>query len=229
MNTNTCEASYVAPKVFISYSWVCSERVIELAERLVNDGVDVVLDVWELMEGQDKYIFMERCVTDETITKVLMICDRSYAEKANSRKGGVGDETMVISPEVYAKATETKYVPIIFERDEDGKEYVPTYLKSRLYFDLSSDEVYESGYEKILRNLFNKPERSKPSLGKMPEWLNEGNISLIHLRASIKQLHACEGKNIAKLKCVTKKFFDDYIDTLIILLQQEMTTLTIIC
>lgn len=45
------------PKIFISYSWVVSERVLELAERLVANGVDVVLDKWDLKEGQDKYAF----------------------------------------------------------------------------------------------------------------------------------------------------------------------------
>jgi len=205
----------IIPKVFMSYSWVCSDGVIELAERLVNDGVDVILDVWELKEGQDKYAFMERCVTDDTISKVLMICDKSYAEKANSREGGVGDETMVISPEIYAKATETKYLPVIFERDDDGNEFIPAYLKARIYIDLSCDEVYEDGYDKLLRNLFNKPERSKPKLGKMPEWLNEESISLSLVRASIKQIQSYDGKNSAKLQHITKKFCADFIETLI--------------
>ena len=47
--------SVIAPKVFISYSWDVAERVKELTERLVNPGgVDVVFDIWDLKEGQDK-------------------------------------------------------------------------------------------------------------------------------------------------------------------------------
>jgi len=203
-----------APKVFISYSWSCSDRVIELAQRLVNDGVDVVLDKWELREGQDKYAFMERSVTDESITKVLMICDKAYADKANSREGGVGDETMVISPEVYAKATEIKYIPIIFERDENGKEYTPAYLKPRIYIDLSNEEYFEKNYESLLRNLYNKPEHSKPTLGMMPEWLKEESVSLTNLRAVIKKIEADEGKNPAKLRFIIRKFNEDFIAVL---------------
>ena len=206
------------PKVFISYSWERADTVTqveELAKRLVNDGVDVVLDIWELLDGQDKYAFMERSVTDTTITKVLMICDKSYAEKANARVGGVGDETMVISPEVYEKATETKYIPIIFERDEEGKEYVPAYLKPRIYIDLSSDERFEASYEKLLRNLHNKPEHSKPPLGKMPEWLNEEAVSLTPLRATIKQLQAFDGKNKAKQEYLVRNANDELIKSLI--------------
>ena len=60
------------PKIFISYSWYSSDRVVELAQCLMNDGVEVVLDKWELKEGQDKYAFMESSVTDKTITKVLI-------------------------------------------------------------------------------------------------------------------------------------------------------------
>ena len=91
------------PKVFISYSWSSDRLVLELAQRLISHGVDVVLDKWELKEGRDKYAFMERCVNDPDITKVLIICDRVYAQKANNRTGGVGDETVIISGEIYGK------------------------------------------------------------------------------------------------------------------------------
>ena len=198
----------IQPKVFISYSWERAETVTqveELAKRLVNEGVDVVLDMWELLDGQDKYAFMERSVTDTTITKVLMICDKSYAEKANNRVGGVGDETMVISPEVYAKATEIKYIPIIFERDEVGKEYIPTYLKSRIYIDLSDDEQYEENYDKLIRNLYNKPIHSKPPIGKKPEWLNEESVNITPLKVIIKQLQEFDGKNKARHNYLIQK------------------------
>ena len=70
------------PKIFISYSWSSDNFTLPLAERLVSHGVDVVLDKWDLKEGQDKYAFMEQCVNDPQIDKVLIICDRSYTEKA---------------------------------------------------------------------------------------------------------------------------------------------------
>ena len=92
------------PKVFISYSWSSEAQVLSLAQRLVAHGVDVVLDKWDLKEGQDKYVFMEQCVNNSDITKVLIFCDKTYTEKANNRTGGVGDETVIISSEVYGKA-----------------------------------------------------------------------------------------------------------------------------
>ena len=43
------------PKVFISYSWTSEaykERVLKLAERLMDNGVDVILDQWDLSPGK---------------------------------------------------------------------------------------------------------------------------------------------------------------------------------
>lgn len=152
------------PKVFISYSWSSDALVLDLAQRLVSHGADVVLDKWELKEGNDKYKFMERCVNDAYITKVLIICDKAYAQKANDRTGGVGDETVIISSEIYGNAKQEKFIPIVAERDEEGKEYVPTYIKTRIYIDLSDPEKYEAEYEKLLRNIYEKPQFVKPKL-----------------------------------------------------------------
>lgn len=121
------------PRVFISYSWTSmefQERVRELAESLRQDGIDVKLDIWDLKDGQDKYAFMEQCVTDPDIDKVLIICDSGYAAKADRRQGGVGDETTIISAEVYGHAAQEKFVPVIMERDEHGEPYMPAYLKA---------------------------------------------------------------------------------------------------
>lgn len=150
------------PKVFISYSWSSDELVLDLAKRLVAHGVDVVLDKWDLKEGNDKYEFMERCVNDSEITKVLIICDKIYAQKANDRTGGVGDETVIISSEIYGNARQEKFIPIIAERDEEGKEYVPIYIKTRIYIDLSDPAKYEEEYEKLLRNIYEKPQFTMP-------------------------------------------------------------------
>ena len=112
--------------VFISYAWSTEEhekKVFELAERLMSDGISVIWDKWDLKEGQDKYAFMEKCVVDTGIKRVLLICDKVYAAKANERKGGVGDETTIISSEVYGKAAQEKFIPVIFEKDDKGEAY----------------------------------------------------------------------------------------------------------
>lgn len=115
---------------------------------------------------------MEKMVTDPNVTKVLIICDKSYAEKADARKGGVGTESQIISTETYEKVDQTKFIPIIVEKDEHGKPYLPTFLKSRKYIDLSS-EGSSDDFETLLRAIFNKPLHSKPTLGKAPSFITE--------------------------------------------------------
>lgn len=138
------------PKVFISYSWSSEEhkaRIRGWADRLLSDGIDVILDIFELKEGDDKHAFMERMVTDKSVTHVLVICDKTYAEKADSREGGVGTESQIISSEIYAKVTQEKFVPIVCECSEDGEPYLPTFLKSRIRIDFSSFEKENSNWE----------------------------------------------------------------------------------
>lgn len=47
----------------------------------MGDGVNVVLNGWDLHEGQDKNQFMERMVTEPDIKWALLICNKDYKEK----------------------------------------------------------------------------------------------------------------------------------------------------
>ena len=108
------------PKVFISYSWTSEEHkeyVLNLAEKLRCDGVDVILDRWDLKKRHDKYAFMERMVNDPTVDKVLVVSDRMYAEKADERTGGVGTESQIVSQEIYGNVAQEKFIPIVTELD----------------------------------------------------------------------------------------------------------------
>lgn len=200
------------PKIFISYSWSSDALVLELAQRLVSQGVDVVLDKWDLKEGQDKYAFMERCVNDSEITKVLIICDKAYAQKADGRTGGVGDETVIISSEIYGNMKQEKFIPVIAEKDEDGKPYTPTYIKTRIYIDLSDQDTYEMEYEKLLRNIYEKPQFIKPKLGKKPEWLDEEKKQFFSIRDLIRQIRGSNTDN--KRKSCILRFETAYIEIL---------------
>jgi SEFIR domain len=171
-----------APKLFVSYSWTTQEHeewVLNIATELRQSGVDVILDKWDLKEGDDANIFMEKMVTDDSVKKVLIISDKKYAEKADGRRGGVGTETQIISAKVYEKVEQSKFVVAVAERDENGKAFLPAYYTSRIYIDLSNDELYISNFDKLLRWIYDKPVHIKPELGKSPSFLenNEG-ISL---------------------------------------------------
>lgn len=178
-------------QVFISYSWTTSEHekwVYELARRLMEHGINVRFDKWDLKPGQDKYKFMESMVQDENIDKVLIICDKGYKEKADKRKGGVGTETQIITPEIYNEVKQEKFVPIIVEIGENFDSYLPHYLKSRIAINMSSDEVYEEGYEKLLRLIYERPQFRKPAKGEPPVFIFEDEKSHYKTKNLNKQL-----------------------------------------
>lgn len=169
------------PKVFLSYCYTSSEfveRVDKLANDLTSDGVQVVFDRWDLREGQDLHAFMEQAVNDPTVTHVLILCDPTYAQKANGRRGGVGTETLILSPSVYENAGQRRVVPVIMERDPEDRVQVPTYLNNRRYIDLSSDERMAENYEQLIRHLYDRPARPRPGLGQPPAYLDEQYVPL---------------------------------------------------
>lgn len=179
------------PRLFISYSWSTSEHeqwVIDLATELVNSGVDVVLDKWDLREGHDSIAFMEKMVTDPSISKVILVCDQVYASKADGRSGGVGTETQIISAEVYTKQSQDKFVAVIAEKSDTEKPYLPSYYKSRIYVDLSESDRYAENFEKLLRWIFDKPLYLKPEIGKPPSFIIETDAPALGTSALAKRV-----------------------------------------
>ena len=156
------------PKVFISYSWTSEtykERVLKLAERLMDSGVDVILDQWDLSPGEDMYAFMEQSIHEAD--KVLILCEKGYADKANNRTGGVGTETMIITPEVLKKHSQKKYIPVVM----DNSVEVPSYLKSRyaVYFTTEDEEEFKG----LCFAIFGKRRKKKPIVKPIPAWLED--------------------------------------------------------
>ncbi len=164
----------MTPKAFISYSWTSpghQARIRQWAEQMVNDGVDVVLDIWNLKEGDDKYAFMESMVRDDSVTHVLVFSDSKYAEKADARKAGVGTESQIISSEIYKRIQQSKFVAIVCELDETGEPYLPIFLKSRKWIDFSSLEAVNENWEQLIRFLHGRPAFEKPTIGKPPAYI----------------------------------------------------------
>ena len=183
--------SLPAPKLFISYSWSTpthEQWVLDLATEVSDSGVEVILDKWDLREGHDKISFMEKMVTDPSITKVLIVCDQTYAAKADGRAGGVGTETQIISREVYEKQSQDKFVAVVAEKDERGLPYLPTYYNSRIFIDLSESDRYAEGFEKLLRWIFDKPLYLKPARGIPPSFLTDTAVPVLGTSALAKRV-----------------------------------------
>lgn len=161
------------PKIFISYRWSSpdhEEWVLRLASSLRASGIDAHLDKWHLKEGQDTFVFMESMVNDPEMKKVLMICDAGYVERADSRQGGVGTEAQIISAKVYNDTGQDKFAAIVVDLDDEGKPRLPSYMSTRLYFDMSSLDAEAVNFEKVVRWVFDEPVHVAPPIGKKPSF-----------------------------------------------------------
>lgn len=205
-------------KIFISYSWGTKDHqdwVQNFATRLSSDGIDVTLDRWSAKEGHDINYFMETMVKKDHYDKVLIISDKNYTEKANDRNGGVGVEAQIITPEIYGNMTQEKFLPVVVERDENDKPYLPTFLKSKLYFDFSRDEYFEEAYENLVRNIYDAPQIVKPQLGSIPSYITDHNaINTSKTKFLLRSLEHNLSKNPLKVNDLTREFLDHFKENL---------------
>ncbi|WFB46715.1 toll/interleukin-1 receptor domain-containing protein [Vibrio coralliilyticus] len=154
------------PKVFVSYSHDSPHHkswVLSLATNLRSSGIDAILDQWELAAGDDLPAFMERNIVDSDY--ILMICTDSYVAKANSGKGGVGYEKMIVTSDLMANIDSNKVIPIIRQK---GTNEVPTFLKTKLFINMSNEEFEEFGFDELIRTIHNSPLYKKPDIGSNP-------------------------------------------------------------
>jgi hypothetical protein len=152
------------PTVFISYSHDDTEHkrwVLDLASALRANGIEVLIDAWDLQSGADVAKFMQRSVRESD--RVLMICTERFVAKANEGVGGVGYEEMIITGEIVQNLGTSKFIPII--RQKSAKPQVPTSVSTRLYRNLSDWPATNSEMNELLQDLHNaRP--PKPPLGK---------------------------------------------------------------
>jgi hypothetical protein len=154
------------PKAFISYSHDTQEHkkwVLELAIRLRNNGIDAILDQFELQPGSDLPHFMETNLA--SADKILMVCTEKYVDKANKGQGGVGYEKMIITSSLMKSIDENKIIPII---RQTGTSAVPTFLKTKMYINFSKPDDYEFSYDELVRCIHNSPLFEKPPVGNNP-------------------------------------------------------------
>jgi len=140
------------PTAFISYSWESDQHkawVRDFAARLRADGIDVRLDQWDLVPGDQLPEFMERAVRESDF--VLVVCTPRYREKSDQRVGGVGYEGDIMSGEVFTDRNQRKFIPIL--REPPWPSSAPTWLLSKYYVDLSQSPFSESQYQDLLNTI----------------------------------------------------------------------------
>jgi hypothetical protein len=159
--------SSTPPKVFVSYSHDTEPHkdwVLALATRLVANGVEVVLDQWDLTLGSDLPRFMETGLT--AAQRVLAVCTEPYVTKANAGRGGVGYEKMILTSQLMQDISTDRIIPVI--RNNALVPPVPTFLSSRVYIDFRDDLAYEARYAELLRDIHGQQIKPRPPLGPNP-------------------------------------------------------------
>lgn len=201
-------------EVAISYAWTSEKHkreVREFAEQLTRDNIYVHFDQWDFKKGNSLSKNMEDLLKSDEIDNILIICDELYAQKANDREGGVGKETLIISPEVYKNADQDKVIPIIWERDDDGNAFLPIYLEDRDYIDLSDDEYFEEQYQELVMQIYGKSKHERPPLGKTPSYVFDDTPAFKTSTFSLRRFSSSLNSTNMDMICIEflEKFLND--------------------
>lgn len=159
-------SNYKHPKLFISYSWDSDQHkdwVRLLAERLRMDGIDVILDQWHLIPGDQLTLFMESSVRESDF--VIVVCTPRYKEKADSRHGGVGYEENIMTAELFSSANERKFIPVL--REGDWAVAAPTWLLGKFHIRLTGESYSENAYGELIATLHGA-RKQPPPIGSSP-------------------------------------------------------------
>ena len=153
------------PRVFISYSWDGDDHrrwVREFATRLRTEGgVDVTLDQWHAVPGDQLPLFMETAVRESDY--VLLVCTPKYKGRSDGRYGGPGYEGDIITGEVLSKSNHRKFIPIL--RYNSWAKAAPSWVVGKYYIDLSGTPYSESTYRELLATLHGAREPAPPIRG----------------------------------------------------------------
>lgn len=154
------------PSVFISYSHDSPEhanRVLALANRLVNEGIDVILDQYEISPTEGWPRWMDRHIRSADF--VLMVCTETYFRRVmGEEKSGIGLgvkwEGNLIYQHIYnANTTNSRFIPLLFNYSK--VEHIPTPLQGATHYWVGTSD----GYEELYRRITDQPRVKKPKLG----------------------------------------------------------------
>ncbi len=154
--------------LFISY---CHEsashqnKILGLANRLVSDGIDVILDQYVFNPAEGWQLWMDRGVRDADY--VAMICTETYYRRVMGDEDvligqGVKWEGKLIYQHIYNNdSLNEKFLPCLL--DGGQVSYIPTPLQSCTRYLIET----EDGYEDFYRYITDQPRIQKPTLGKL--------------------------------------------------------------
>lgn len=157
------------PVVFISYSWDSESHqdwVAHLADDLAAAGIFVLFDQY-LEDGTMLPAFMELGL--ERADKVLVIGTENYKERSSYSDTGAAFEGCIIRAQMFQNLGTKKFVACL--RHGTFKDSFPLILGGSKGHDFSKDENYKYEIDNLCREIWRKPKRQRPELGRIPDYV----------------------------------------------------------
>lgn len=144
--------------VFISYSWdnaYHKEWVLQLANKLVNNGIDVSLDMYELSLGKSLQFFVENSI--KIADRIIIIFTPNYKKKAENRDDGVGYEYSIINSKLYKNSRiNNRIIPIL--KAGNKRSSIPEFMQQYIHLDMTNDDDLELTFIKLLKEFYKESE-----------------------------------------------------------------------
>lgn len=194
------------PTASISYSWDSPAHigwVTDLSARLVSDGINLLLDQWQLHPGDQIPFFMEKAIRESDF--VLIICTPRYKQRSNAREGGVGYEGNIVGGEVLTGADPRKFIPLL--REGEWNDAAASWLRGKRYIDFRGDPYPESRYEELITAIYGVlPQAPRAGLTVainsakqlLPEAVTRQSVYGDYLNAALRVLQASQSRLIIR-------------------------------
>lgn len=186
----------INPKVFICHAGEDNKFALQLAEKLIKNGVDPWIDDWEIRPG-DKLI-------DKIFYKGIGQCDIFIIilSEASITKPWVQEE---LDAALIKRIDEqTKLIPLRIDNSE-----IPIPLKATAWLNLDRSKDLDVEIQPLLSSIFDKT--IKPKIGKIPskfsyaEKVDEYNIVESAVLKCVIELYKSEGERFIQGKEIQEK------------------------
>jgi hypothetical protein len=156
MSTKRTASALPQKAVFLSYSHDSDEhrdRVLALAERLRQDGLDARCDQYVNGTPPQKWPRWMMDQFDEAAF-VLVICTETYHRRFRGheepgRGKGADWEGALITQKIYDdKSRSVKFVPVMLAPGQEG--FIPEPLRGHTHYELTSEDSYQGLYSFLL-------------------------------------------------------------------------------
>lgn len=146
---------------FISYKWESDELslwVENFAKDLRQNGINALLDKWEVRYGESFIEYMESKIPDADYFLFIVSDGSKKSIESESNKGGAVKFEVQLAKAQVISGDDLKFIPIIYN---DIKSY-PKRLRGTRYADFSDQTKYKENLTELIKDI--KGDLSKPPI-----------------------------------------------------------------